>query len=164
MCILFSDVLITYAEELLAKCRRRGVRVTTAESCTGGMIATLLTHIPGSSDVFEGGFITYSNQLKIALLGVGRELLLQKGAVSMEVAKQMAVGALYRSQADISVSVTGIAGPTGATPDKPLGLVYIAVASKFAPTQGREFHFSGGRTNIRLSAVREALRMIQKAI
>ncbi len=161
---MFSDVLITYATELLQKCRSRGLRITTAESCTGGMISSLLTHISGSSDVFEGGFVTYSNQLKIALLGVGRETILARGAVSSEVAKQMAVGALYRSQADLSVSVTGVAGPTGGTPEKPVGLVFIAVASRFAATQVREYHFSGGRTNIRLSATREALRMIQKVV
>ncbi|MEX0344093.1 MAG: CinA family protein [Rhizobiaceae bacterium] len=117
-----SDVIQAYATA--------GKMIATAESCTGGMIAAALTDIAGSSDVFERGFVTYSNQAKVELLGVSVETLLEHGAVSQQTAAEMAIGAARHSGADIAVSVTGIAGPGGGTPEKPVGLVYLGFAGK----------------------------------
>lgn len=107
-----------------------GKMIATAESCTGGMIAAALTDIAGSSDVFERGFVTYSNQAKVELLGVGIGTLLEHGAVSLQTAAEMAIGAARRSGADVAVSVTGIAGPGGGSTEKPVGLVYLGFAGK----------------------------------
>src|SRR5436190_12333513 len=116
------------AGEILALCRNRGVKLVLAESCTGGLLAAALTAIGGSSDVVERGFVTYSNESKRELLGVPGPDLDEYGAVSERVARQMAEGALERSHADLSVSITGIAGPSGGTADKPVGLVHLATA------------------------------------
>ena len=120
--------LIESAAELIARCRDRELKIVTAESCTGGMIATILTEIAGSSDVFERGLVTYSNEAKQELLGVPKALIDRHGAVSEEVARAMAVGALAAADAQLSVAVTGIAGPGGGTPEKPVGLVHLAAA------------------------------------
>ncbi|HEY1877874.1 MAG TPA: CinA family protein, partial [Rhizomicrobium sp.] len=120
---MFSATLLSDAEKLLADARARGLRIATAESCTGGLVAGLLTEIAGSSDVAERGFVTYSNEAKTEMLGVDSELIRQHGAVSPEVARAMALGALKHAHAEIAVAVTGIAGPAGGTRQKPVGLV-----------------------------------------
>lgn len=116
------------AREVLDKARERDLRIATAESCTGGLVAAALTAIPGSSEVFDRGFVTYSNAAKADMLGVDPLLIVDKGAVSAEVARAMALGALRRSKASLAVSITGIAGPGGGTPEKPVGLVHFGCA------------------------------------
>ncbi|HEU5047447.1 MAG TPA: CinA family protein [Rickettsiales bacterium] len=160
---MFSDSLITQAQALLTQCRKNGFLLVTAESCTGGLIAALLTEIPGSSSVFERGFVTYSNAAKIAQLGVPEALLAEHGAVSAQVAQAMAQGALANSHASLSVSVTGIAGPDGGTADKPVGLVYIAVGMQKGGMFVKEFRFEGDRRQVRLATVAEALALLMDA-
>lgn len=144
--------------------KQRGIMLATAESCTGGMIAKTVTDLPGSSDIFERGFVTYSNASKTELLAVQPELLETHGAVSAEVAQAMAEGALEHSNAKIAVSCTGIAGPGGATPDKPVGLVYIGLASRMGPAKSFEHHFSGDRAAIRRQTVDAALDHVLKEL
>jgi nicotinamide-nucleotide amidase len=135
--------------------------IATAESCTGGLVGAALTAIAGSSDVFERGFVTYSNEAKQEMIGVPGEVIARFGAVSEECAHAMAEGALRHSRADIAVSITGIAGPGGGTPQKPVGLVWIACAMKGAATQARRLHLADrDRTQIRRSAAISALEMI----
>ena len=155
------EIMVTQADEILALCRKAGLRVATAESCTGGLVAAVLTDIPGSSDVFERGFVTYSNAAKTELLDVPVELIAKHGAVSREVAEAMARGALANSLADIAVAVTGVAGPGGGTSEKPVGLVHLAAARG-----GRVVHRpirlgNIGRTQIREASVAEAFRLIR---
>jgi len=158
---MFEPALLALAAEILAKARAHGLKIATAESCTGGLIAGLLTEIPGSSDVFERGFVTYSNQAKRDLLGVPEDLLKAHGAVSSQVARAMAEGALKHSRAHIAVSVTGIAGPGGGTAEKPVGLVHIA-ASRGDETRTAERRFGDlGRTEVRLKTVEAALRLLE---
>ena len=137
---------------------------STAESCTGGLIAGLLTEIPGSSDMLERGFVVYSNAAKEELLGVPPETLAKHGAVSAETARAMAEGALAKSRAHIAVSVTGIAGPDGGTAAKPVGLVHFACARRGAPTVAREERFGDiGREAVRLASVRVGLDLLEAA-
>ena len=138
--------------------KRRGVDIAAAESCTGGGVAEAITRISGSSRWFERGFVTYTNVAKKQMLGVSQRTLARHGAVSEEVAREMAAGALARSRADVSVSVTGIAGPTGGSKTKPVGLVYIGWAYRKGPVQARVFRFKGGRLEIRRQAVAVALQ------
>ncbi len=139
--------------------------VATAESCTGGLICGALTEIAGSSAAVDRGFVTYSNEAKNELLGVPKDLIEKHGAVSKEVAIAMAEGALARSNADVAVSVTGIAGPGGGSPQKPVGTVHIAVAAKDRPTDHLHCWFAdNGRQSIRLATVRTALTSILNAI
>jgi nicotinamide-nucleotide amidase len=152
------------AAAVLTLCRARGWRVATAESCTGGLIAAALTAVAGSSDVVEGGFVTYSNAAKTALLGVPAGLIERVGAVSPEVACAMAEGALARLPAThLAVSVTGIAGPGGATPGKPVGLVHFGLVRRGAPVETRAEIFPGDRTAIRRATVLRALAMLEAA-
>jgi nicotinamide-nucleotide amidase len=158
---LFPEELSKRAERLLAAGRAKGRRVATAESCTGGLVAALLTEIPGSSDVVERGFVTYSNEAKTEMLGVPSEIIARHGAVSPEVARLMAEGALAHSAADIAVSVTGIAG-SGA---KPVGLVEFACASRGQATVLATERFGDvGRARIRLAAVAKALSLLERSI
>ena len=158
---MFSEALRQQAETLLAAARAKNIRIATAESCTGGMIAALLTEIAGSSDVFERGFVTYSNEAKEDLLGVPAELIHLHGAVSGEVAAAMAEGARKNSMAQIAVAVTGIAGPGGGTSQKPVGLVYIALAHLDRQTEILEMRFlENDRSGIRLATVAAALNFI----
>ena len=146
-------------EQLSEKLRAKKWKLVTAESCTGGMIATAITDKAGSSDVFDRGFVTYSNQAKIDNLGVDEATLQKHGAVSQETAIEMAKGALENSQANVSVSVTGIAGPGGGTPQKPVGLVYIGYGLKGGVVQAKAFNFSGqNREEVRLNTTRAALQ------
>jgi nicotinamide-nucleotide amidase len=155
-----SNDLATAANAVLDRARAEGLRIATAESCTGGLIAANLTDIPGSSDVFERGFVTYSNDSKTELLGVPADLIDENGAVSEPVAHAMAEGALARSRADIAVAVTGIAGPGGGSAEKPVGLVFIGAAKKGDPTIVQRHVFPGDRADIRQATVLRALELL----
>jgi nicotinamide-nucleotide amidase len=150
------------AAVVLEKCRASGFSLAVAESCTGGMLGERLTSIPGSSDVFLGGVIAYHNDVKLNLLGVRAEEIKRYGAVSEEVALQMASGVRERLGADVGVSVTGIAGPGGGTPEKPVGLVWIAVHA--SELKARRFHVGGDRAEIRQRAAQAALEMVRRAL
>ncbi|MGD9668194.1 MAG: CinA family protein [Hyphomicrobiaceae bacterium] len=161
---VFSDDLRKCAVAVLDAARAGGLKITTAESCTGGLIAAILTEIPGSSDVFERGYVTYSNAAKTECLGVPANMIELHGAVSREVAQAMADGAASRARTDVAIAVTGIAGPGGGTAHKPVGLVHLAIHRKGHLTRHVECRFGDiGRTAIRLATVREALAMLQKA-
>jgi nicotinamide-nucleotide amidase len=152
-----ADLLKAYAD--------RGLKIATAESCTGGLVAGVLTDIAGSSAVVERGFVTYSNEAKTEMIGVPPELIATYGAVSEEVARSMAEGALARSRADVAVAVTGIAGPGGATPNKPVGLVHFACAATGKPTRHLERRYGDrGRETVRRLAVEDALGLLRDAI
>ena len=148
-------------DKLFAKLEKKSWMVVTAESCTGGMIATAITEKPGSSAYFERGFVTYSNQAKMDCLGVSPDTLEKYGAVSPQTAVEMAEGALENSQAKVAVSVTGVAGPGGGTPQKPVGLVHIGFAIRGGIAQSKAFNFNGGnRQEIRLQTTRAALQIL----
>ncbi len=156
-----DERLIAQAAELLDTCRARGESIVTAESCTGGLVAATLTAIPGSSDVFERGFITYANAAKSEMLGVPYWLIERHGAVSEDVARAMAGGALTHSQASLAVAVTGIAGPGGGTPEKPVGLVHFAAARRDTPIIHEKVLFGNlGRAEIRQLSVEKALALL----
>jgi nicotinamide-nucleotide amidase len=162
---MFPQALLSEAKALLAMARKKAIHIATAESCTGGLIAGLLTEIPGSSDVVERGFVTYSNEAKEELLGVPHVLLAEHGAVSAPVARAMAEGALKHSRAQLSVAVTGVAGPGGGSAAKPVGLVFIAVARAPGETVVREHRFGDiGRDAVRVATVREALSLLHAAL
>lgn len=148
------------AADLLERLRGAGLRLATAESCTGGLIAAALTHIAGSSDVLDRGFVTYSNAAKSEMLGVPAELIASCGAVSEQVARRMAQGALERSSADIAVSVTGVAGPGGGSAEKPVGTVWFGVARRGGAERTELRLFGGDRGAIRLATVRHAFALI----
>lgn len=157
---MFSDpVLLGLVDEVSGLLLSQRKKLVTAESCTGGLISALITERAGSSSIFERGFVTYCNAAKQTLLGVPLAILETQGAVSAECAEAMAAGALRNSRAAIAVSVTGIAGPGGATPQKPVGLVYIAVATD-SFCKAKEFKFTGNRSEIRAASCREALMFL----
>lgn len=160
--------LAPLADAVLQKCARAGKSIATVESCTGGLISALLTSIPGSSGAFERGFVTYSNEAKHELVGVPEYLINEHGAVSEQVAKAMALGGLQNSNANIAVSVTGIAGPDGGTQDKPVGLVFIAVATDAVPRARlmvSKHIFSGAnRDDIRNQSARAALELLMSTL
>lgn len=160
----YSSELLAFAESLLAQCRDKGVMVATAESCTGGLIAGLLTEIAGSSDVVDRGFVTYSNEAKVAMLGVHEEVIKTYGAVSEAVAKEMAQGALEHSRAQLSVAVTGVAGPGGGSAEKPVGTVHLAVAREGRGTQHVKCVFDGSRADVRMQTVEKAIEAMMDAI
>jgi nicotinamide-nucleotide amidase len=150
------------ATNLLEKCRKQGVKLATAESCTGGLVAALLTSIAGSSDVVDCGFVTYSNEAKQRMLGVKPLIMNQFGAVSRECAIAMAEGALANSGASVAVSITGIAGPGGGSPAKPVGLVHFACAAKNMPTRHQMESFGDiGREQVRMASVAVALALLE---
>jgi nicotinamide-nucleotide amidase len=150
------------AKRVLKLCRAHGLQVATAESCTGGLVAAALTEIPGSSDVVDRGFVTYSDDAKRAMLGVPAATLKRHGAVSAQTAKAMAAGALKNSRADLAVSITGIAGPGGGSKQKPVGLVYFAAASRDGRRIARKRLYGDiGRRRVRLRSVLEALALLQ---
>jgi len=151
--------------QVLAKCHAKGIMLATAESCTGGMIAAALTDIAGSSTVVDRGFVTYSNEAKMEMLGVRDETLRTHGAVSEETALEMAAGALYHSRAGVAVSVTGIAGPDGGSAEKPVGLVWFGLARTGRETITEKRLFDNrGRAFIRSGSVKAALGMILAAL
>ncbi len=161
---MFTAPLIERAAALLAACRARGLTIATAESCTGGLIAGLLTEIPGSSAAFERGFVVYANAAKTEMLGVPEALLAAHGAVSEAAARAMAEGALAHSPADLALAVTGIAGPDGGTAEKPVGLVHFACARRGGETTALERRFGDvGRAAARLKSVETALTMLEAA-
>jgi nicotinamide-nucleotide amidase len=160
---LSDDRIRALAETVLARCREKKLMVATAESCTGGLIAGALTEIAGSSDVVERGFVTYSNRAKTELLGVAAALIAWHGAVSAEVARAMAAGALAHAPVELAVAVTGIAGPGGGSADKPVGLVHLAVAKRGEKVQNEHHVFPGDRSAIRQATVLRALEMLLAA-
>jgi nicotinamide-nucleotide amidase len=157
---MFPPDIHDLARKLIETCARQKTRIATAESCTGGLIAGALTEIAGASDVLERGFVVYTNEAKSEMLGVPQETIGEFGAVSAEVAEALAAGAIEHSRANVAVSVTGIAGPSGGSVAKPVGLVFIGLADR----GGAVFHykclFKGDRDDIRLQSVKEALTML----
>lgn len=165
MTSFFPPELVDEAKALLDDLQRHSLSLTTAESCTGGLLAGLLTEVPGASATLERGFVTYSNAAKIEMLGVDPGLIERHGAVSRDVARAMAEGALAHAHADLALSITGIAGPDGGTADKPVGLVCLAVASRRSPTVDQECRYGDlGRTGIRLATLHTALGMVRAEI
>lgn len=159
--MIFEPTLVDKARLLLAALRKADRRIATAESCTGGLIAALLTEIPGSSDVVDRGLVTYSNEAKTECLGVPAELIASHGAVSAEVAAAMARGALANSRAAISVAVTGIAGPGGGSAEKPVGLVHLAVAEQGGVIRRQVLRLGDiGRTAVRMRTVEAAIDLL----
>jgi len=157
--------LASLAGDLIADCTAHNLKIATAESCTGGLIVGTLTEVAGSSAAVDRGFVTYSNEAKTEMLGVPADLITQVGAVSQEVAIAMAQGAILRSDADIAVSVTGVAGPGGGTKDKPVGLVHFAAMRRGKTPEHAEFLFGDiGRSEIRLATIRQALLMMRGLI
>ena len=157
---MFEQELIAKADLLLQLAKKNKIKLVSAESCTGGLIASLITSISGSSLVFERGFVTYSNLAKEQNLGVETMILEKYGAVSAEVAKSMAKGATANSKSDLSIATTGIAGPDGAS-DKPIGLVFIASYSRLNDKMiCEEFHFVGSRNKVRLDSVSKSLQIL----
>jgi nicotinamide-nucleotide amidase len=162
---VIDDDISRAAVRVLDLCRAKGLKLATAESCTGGLVAGALTEIAGSSDVVECGYVTYSNAAKQAMLGVPAAVMERHGAVSRQTAEAMAQGALERSAADVAVAVTGIAGPPGpggSSPEKPVGLVHFAAAARDGRRLHREKRYGdAGRRQVRLMSVAEALAMIE---
>lgn len=162
------NFLFERAVQVLERCRRAGVMVATAESCTGGLVAATITDVPGSSEVFDRGYVTYSNDAKHDLLGVPEELLRRHGAVSEPVARAMVEGVFGRLGADVAVAVTGIAGPDGGTAEKPVGLVHIAAGRKKdgeVSLVHKRFEFGAvGRDTIRWLSVEEAFNLIEAVL
>lgn len=156
---MFPSALTGLAERVLDACQKSGLTLATAESCTGGLICACLTSVGGSSSVVDRGFITYTNEAKAELLGVPTILIATHGAVSEPVARQMALGILARTRVDIALSVTGIAGPTGGTATKPVGLVYLGAARRGRSALVERHLFTGDRDSVRLASVQRALEM-----
>jgi nicotinamide-nucleotide amidase len=163
MTLLDADLAARWVAPLADALRARGWRLATAESCTGGLIAATCTALAGSSDWFERGFVTYSNDAKSEQLGVSAALIAQHGAVSEPVARAMAEGALAHSLADIAVAVTGIAGPGGATPGKPVGLVWLALAQRGVATRAEALQLPGDRAAVRAQTVQVAVQRVLDA-
>ena len=162
---MFSNTIRDLVETTLKHARAKGMMIATAESCTGGLIAGALTSIAGSSDVVDRGFVTYTNTAKQQVLDVTVVSLEKFGAVSEAVAKEMAYGALVHSMADITVSVTGIAGPGGGSADKPVGLVWIGVCEQGMAPDAYEYKFGDiGRERVRERTIEEALKLVNKRL
>jgi nicotinamide-nucleotide amidase len=158
---VFDPDTLALSESVLAACRAKGWHVATAESCTGGLVAAALTAIAGSSDVVERGFVAYSNAAKIELLGVPAETIAAHGAVSAQSTRAMAKGAVARAGVDLAVAITGVAGPGGGTPQKPVGLVYVGLARQDGAAERVERRiFPGDRTQIRQAALVLALELL----
>lgn len=161
---MFPADVLDNAKQLIDTLRQQNRMLATAESCTGGLVAGAITAVPGSSDVFFGGFVTYTNDAKAQMLGVDPGLIQEHGAVSAAVAHAMADGAIRTTGADLAVAITGIAGPGGGSAHKPIGLVYIATAAVFdAPRVERHMFGEAGRGEVRLASLRAALKMLQEA-
>jgi PncC family amidohydrolase len=154
-----ADPLVDLAGRLQARCLARGLTVATAESCTGGLVAHLLTEVPGSSGYLRGGVVAYADDVKRAMLGVSADVLAAHGAVSAQVALAMAEGARERLGADLAVAVTGVAGPAGGSSEKPVGLVYVAVAGR-GPSEVRRFHWAGDRMDNKRASAGAAIELL----
>jgi nicotinamide-nucleotide amidase len=162
---MISPALVQRAAALLKRYEAEGLRIVTAESCTGGLLAALLTQVPGSSTVVERGFVTYSNEAKTDMLGVAADLIARHGAVSEPVARAMAEGALIVSPADVSIAVTGLVGPGGGSEAKPVGLVHLAAARRGGATLHRQCGFGDiGRDGVRMRSVEAALALLQQVL
>ncbi len=161
---MFTPALLQAATTLLSDCRERGLMLATAESCTGGLIAAVLTEIAGSSDVVDRGFVTYSNSAKSEMLGVPPELIEANGAVSGPVAASMAEGALLHSKAALTVAVTGVAGPGGGTETKPVGTVWFGLGVRGGVTTTERLVFTGDRTTVRQATIEHALALLELAV
>ncbi len=159
----FEPAILEQVSLLLERLRAKNLKLSTAESCTGGALSALLTEIPGGSDVFECGFVTYSNESKRHMLNVSAETIENYGAVSPQTAQEMAAGAVENSGSGIAVSITGIAGPGGGSLDKPVGLVYIGLCKKSGEISSHKFNFTGDRHAVRLHAIKNALKIIYEA-
>jgi len=157
---MFPADILHQAEQVLAAARAQKLKIATAESCSGGLVAGALTEIAGSSDVMERGFVTYANAAKTEMIGVPAGLIAAHGAVSEEVARAMAEGVLAHAPVDLAVAVTGIAGPGGSTPSKPVGLVHFACVRRGQATVHDRHVFPGDRSAVRLAAVRVALALL----
>lgn len=158
---MFPEETLIKAQKLLEACKPEGLHVATVESCTGGLISGCLTAVPGSSDVVDRTFVTYTNEAKTEMVGVPAPLFDEVGAVSEEVARAMAEGALDNSNADVSGSATGIAGPGGGTDAKPVGLVHMAAARKGYETIHLRYVFEGNRDSVRLQAVNTVIDLMR---
>ena len=162
---MYESPLLDQAAHLIQTAKAGGLKIATAESCTGGLLSGLLTQVAGSSAVFERGFVTYSNEAKTAMLGVEKHVIDDHGAVSAAVARAMVLGALARSPADIAVAVTGIAGPGGGSETRPVGLVYLACASREgAAVISRQSFGDIGREQVRAATLAVALDMLLAAL
>jgi nicotinamide-nucleotide amidase len=160
---MFDDEITSAAVALLDHCKAKALTLATAESCTGGLVAAALSEISGSSLVLDRGFVTYSNEAKQQMLGVTPATIDVYGAVSKECAEEMAKGALAHAQVDLAVSITGIAGPTGAVPGKPIGLVYFCAASRSGRVIAHDRKFGDiGRSQVRRASLLQALAMLQE--
>ena len=160
----FPAEIINRAESLIELCRGKNIRLSTIESCTGGLLSGCLTDIAGSSDVLDRGFVTYSNEAKHEEVGVSQQSLEQFGAVSDVVAREMCAGAMRRDGVGAAVSLTGIAGPGGGTDTKPVGLVFIGIATRSAAPVAHQYVFNGDRQEVRAAAIVEALELLTTAI
>ncbi len=162
---MFSAALTALSESVLMEARSNKLRVVAAESCTGGLVSAVLTELAGASDVFERGFVTYSNQAKMQVLGVPEDTLRTYGAVSETTVRAMAEGALMHSLADVSVAITGVAGPGGGGAEKPVGLVHFAAARKGYATIAQECRFGEiGRYAVRMASVEVALKLLLRVM
>lgn len=161
---MYSTDILGEAEALVKACRAAGLKVATAESCTGGLIGGALTAVPGSSAVFERGFLTYSNEAKSDVLGIDAGLIEVNGAVSEPVARAMAEGALAHAPVDLTVAVTGIAGPGGGTAEKPVGTVHMAAAARGKTTLHEHHVFPGDRAAVRAATVLAALQLAERQL
>ncbi len=157
---MLDEATLDLAAGTIEALRRQGVTAATAESCTGGLISAALTHAAGASDVFDRGFVTYTNASKTALLGVDEAVIARCGAVSEAVARAMAEGALAACPAGVAVAVTGVAGPGGGSPDKPVGLVWFGLARRDRPTLAERQVFGGDRAAVRAATVVRALQLL----
>jgi PncC family amidohydrolase len=160
---MFPEHLVTQASHILETCKAKGLKLSCAESCTGGLLSALFTEIAGSSAVFEGGFVSYSNMMKQLFLNVRSDSLAECGAVSERVAMEMASHCRSVTRTDISIGITGIAGPEGGTPDKPVGLVYIGISTENHAQVERHL-YQGNRTEVRIQAVESALVLISTVL
>ena len=149
--------------EVVELLQKNHLKVTFADSCTGGLLSARLVNVPGASEVFKSSVVTYSNKAKRKLLGVNKCTLKEFGAVSSQTASEMAIGAVRKLKADVAVSITGIAGPGGGTEKKPVGLVYIA-CNVLGNVKVKEFHFSGERLDVRMASVEEALKLMKECL
>jgi nicotinamide-nucleotide amidase len=161
---MFSLEQLRLARDVLERCRQQRLALATAESCTGGLVAACLTAIPGSSAVFTTGFVTYSNDAKTAQLGVDAAVVAKEGAVSEAVARAMAEGAVARSGAHLAVGITGVSGPGGGGPGRPVGLVHMAAARAGRPTLHQQSVFSGDRHAVRMQTVEAALALVSRQL
>jgi nicotinamide-nucleotide amidase len=161
---MVDDDIVVAAKTLLDICKRKNLLIATAESCTAGLVAGTLTEVPGTSSILDRGYVTYSNQAKHEMLGVSRDSLKAYGAVSRQVAEEMARGVLGHATVDLAVSVTGIAGPDGGSAEKPVGLVHFAVAARSGYLKHEEKRFGAiGRSEVRKLSVLQAFRMLHDA-